>query len=163
MDRNSLVDYQVPQLRSLRWLDLILLLLRRFDPIFVLPVTDNVEPPHIISAPAPVTHTPGRRTGTGSANVSTPTRAPSKRIPIHSFRRVSMMTLLATVGHVPPYSQHEGVPESLENIRKDASRPLVVFPECTTSNGRALLRFTDVFKGVKIPVMAYQIFVMCVR
>jgi hypothetical protein len=41
----------------------------------------------------------------------------------------------------------------------------VVFPECTTSNGRGLLRFADAFKGLTsdIPVRGWNVWVMCVR
>jgi len=53
--------------------------------------------------------------------------------------------------------------ESLEQIRTSASCPIVIFPECTTSNGRGLLRFADVFVGTSIPVRHYQVFVMCIR
>ena len=68
------------------------------------------------------------------------------------------------VGLVPPY----GVPISgtnvatLEEIRRKASKPIVVFPECTTSNGRGLLRFSDVFRQT-VPVKDYNVFVMSVR
>ena len=54
-------------------------------------------------------------------------------------------------------------PETLEEIRSRSDSPVVVFPECTTSNGRALLRFADVFGNVRLPVMQYKVFVMCVR
>jgi hypothetical protein len=54
--------------------------------------------------------------------------------------------------------------ESLEEVRKRAHGPVVIFPECTTSNGRGLLRFADVFEHMrKFPVKGYQIFIMCIR
>jgi 1-acyl-sn-glycerol-3-phosphate acyltransferase len=64
---------------------------------------------------------------------------------------------------VPPFGPgRDYSARALEDIRKQADRPVVVFPECTTSNGRGLLRFTDAF-GETVPVKNYQVFVMCVR
>jgi hypothetical protein len=88
----------------------------------------------------------------------------SERIPILGFRQVSLFNLILNTGHVPPFSMRfprSSVP--LEEIRKNAGRPIVVFPECTTSNGKGLLRFADVFQGVKVPVKGYDIYVMCIR
>lgn len=51
----------------------------------------------------------------------------------------------------------------MDEIRNGANRPIVVFPECTTSNGRGLLRFTDVFLGQPVPTRKYKVFIMCVR
>lgn len=79
---------------------------------------------------------------------------------MRGFRRVSLLGMLAATGAVP--SLHESC-VSLEEIRRDADRPVVVFPECTTSNGRGLLRFANVFKGVEVPVKDFRVFVMCVR
>ena len=53
---------------------------------------------------------------------------------------------------------------SLEEVRKRARGPVVVFPEFSTSNGRGLLRFANVFKHERdIPVRGYNIFLMCIR
>lgn len=52
----------------------------------------------------------------------------------------------------------------MDQVRKRACGPVVVFPECTTSNGRGLLRFADVFKHERnIPVKGYKVFLMCIR
>ena len=69
--------------------------------------------------------------------------------------------MITLAGHVPPFDIS---PEksTLEEIRRTASRPIVVFPECTTSNGRGLLRFADVFHQ-DVPVKKYQVFIACVR
>jgi hypothetical protein len=132
--------------------------LLRFNPIFVLPVP-------LQSLSSPITHTPGRRTGTGSAAISSPSRSPSIRTPISGFRTVSLMSALRVTGRVPPYDyiSPEGYSSTLEDIRMKADRPIVVFPECTTSNGRGMLRFADVFEGEILPVKKCQVFVMCVR
>lgn len=75
--------------------------------------------------------------------------------------------MLRATGHVPPYHQSVSAPSgsstSLEDIRRAADVPVVIFPECTTSNGRGMLRFADVFKGVGVPVVRFRVFVMCVR
>ena len=112
-----------------------------------------------------VTHTPGRRTGTGSANISSPLKAaPSPPAPILGFRPVSLLSIIRSTGHIPPFSStpSDSPVATLEQLRKTADRPIVVFPECTTSNGRGLLRFANVFCQ-NTPVKGYQLFVMCVR
>ncbi|KAF7331993.1 hypothetical protein MKEN_00079600 [Mycena kentingensis (nom. inval.)] len=137
----------------------VLWLAFRFDPVFVLPITETA--PSAASTPSAeaISHTPGRRTGTGSANIQATNRVATQRVDIAGFQQVSLVSLLCHTGRTPPVSSTY---ESLEDIRKRARRPVVVLPECTTSNGRALLRFADVFKR-KIPVHGYTVFVMCAR
>lgn len=136
--------------------------LARFNPIFVLPVSDV---PSIFETRAPTTpaSTPGRRTGTGSAAISSPAPRQSRpRVPILGFRKVSLLQMISATGY-PPDSQASAY-SSIEEIRKGADRPVVVFPECTTSNGRGMLRFADVFgEKSKVPVRGYNVFLMCVR
>ena len=69
--------------------------------------------------------------------------------------------MITLIGHVPPY-KFSSKKSTLEEIRRTASRPIVVFPECTTSNGRGLLRFADVFHQ-DVPVKNFQVFIACVR
>lgn len=74
--------------------------------------------------------------------------------------------MICATGHVPEVIQSgSGASDvqSLEQIRREADRPVVVFPECTTSNGRGLLRFAELFHGIEVPVTKYKVFVMCVR
>ncbi|KAG8924093.1 hypothetical protein FRC00_005498 [Tulasnella sp. 408] len=72
--------------------------------------------------------------------------------------------MISHSGHGPlPPRKGDAAPLSLEQIRAKADRPVVVFPECTTSNGRAVLRFADVFSNIPVPVKAFPVFVMCVR
>lgn len=137
-----------------------------FDPIFVLPVAN---PTPLETSPlnngSPITHTPGRRTGTGSANVqSAQARVASTRQPILGFHQVSLLTIIGLTGLVPTsyFRRPNTKPLSLNDIRTKAARPVVVFPECTTSNGRGLLRFSNVFNE-QIPPKNYQVFIMCVR
>ncbi|KAF8076287.1 hypothetical protein FPV67DRAFT_1407725 [Lyophyllum atratum] len=146
------------------WVELLWLAFR-FNPIFILPVSDVVPIPTASSqSSTPISHTPGRRTGTGSANIQTPRKATNLPIPIIGFRRVSLLSMIRFTGQVPPFghSTSEPRPSTLEELRKSADRPIVVFPECTTSNGRGLLRFAKVFRQ-EVPVKRYKVFVMCVR
>ncbi|KAI0796581.1 hypothetical protein C8Q75DRAFT_802270 [Abortiporus biennis] len=145
------------------WVE-ILWLAFRFNPIFILPVTSPVDLSPQLSLPStPITRTPGRRTGTGSAAISSPsTRKPTPRSNILGFRKVSLLSILSFTGNIPSASPTSSV-QSFEDIRQNADRPIVIFPECTSSNGRALLRLADVFTGIEVPVMKFKIFVMCVR
>lgn len=134
------------------------------NPVFVLPVPEYL-PQFEKTTPAsvPVSNRPGRATGTGSANVQTSEKhstVPS--VPFKGFRRVSLLQMISLTGHFPPYFKDDSRVYSLEEIRKSSGRPVVVFPECTTSNGRGLLRFANVFKQ-DIPVKGYQVFIMCLR
>lgn len=131
----------------------------------MLPISDVVPTPTIPSrGSTPVTHTPGRRTGTGSANIQPLRKAESIPAPILGFRRVSLLSIIRLTGQVPPfrYLVPDSPPSTLEELRKSADRPIVVFPECTTSNGRGLLRFAKVFHQ-DVPIKTHQVFVMCVR
>jgi hypothetical protein len=134
--------------------------LHRFNPIFVLPVPEATPAPSLPSTP--ISHTPGRRTGTGSANIQQSTHAPTLPIPIRAFRKVSLLQIIRLTGHVPSPDSDNSRLHSLEDIRKSASKPIVVFPECTTSNGRGLLRFADIFRQ-NTPVNVFRVFIMCVR
>ncbi|KAJ7744537.1 hypothetical protein DFH07DRAFT_978482 [Mycena maculata] len=140
------------------WVE-ILWLAFRFNPIFILPVTETIIPSLVATASEAITHTPGRRTGTGSANI-TANRGATVRVPIVGFRQVSLVSALRSTGTTPGAAS--GRYQNLEEIRSNATRPLVIFPECTTSNGRALLHFANVFRE-KVPVRGYNVFVMCVR
>ncbi|KAF9263502.1 hypothetical protein L218DRAFT_927126 [Marasmius fiardii PR-910] len=144
------------------WVE-ILWLAFRFNPIFVLPVPETPVPLALDTQSTPINHTPGRRTGTGSANIASTTRTATSQIPIIGFRSVSLLTMIRQTGLVPPFPALAGYqPCSLEDIRRTADRPLVVFPECTSSNSRGLLRFADIFKR-SVPATQFGVFVMCVR
>lgn len=146
----------------------ILISFIRFNPIFVLPVSAAGEQAQQAATPSsPITRTPGRRTGTGSAAISSPAaRAPTPRVPILGFRQTSLFGMLRATGHVPSAVQAHTTSsdvKSLEEIRGGADRPVVVFPECTTSNGRGLLRFAELFRDVSVPLTKFKVFIMCVR
>jgi hypothetical protein len=132
---------------------------RSFDPIFVLPVSDDPDQQHDRFHK---TRTTGRKTGTGSAAISRPRGTISQRGSIVGFRKASLLRMVLSTGNTPLSPSNDNH-SSLEEIRRTANRPVVVFPECTTSNGRGLLKFADVFKDRAVPVKGYKVFVMCVR
>ncbi|KAH8118389.1 hypothetical protein DFH11DRAFT_668282 [Phellopilus nigrolimitatus] len=149
------------------WLEIAWLAFR-FNPTFVLPVTAPIE---ITASQTPSSSriTPGRKTGTGSAAISPPlqNRAQTKRADVLGFTEVSLLRIISVCGHVPPYgSGTSSALRSFEDVlecAKKARRPIVLFPECTTSNARGLLRFANMFKGVPAPVKDFNVFLMCSR
>jgi hypothetical protein len=130
-----------------------------FDPIFVLPLSNDLVQQRDTPLGARST---GRRTGTGSAAISLPTKPVARRANIVGFRKVSLLHIIIRTGSTP-LDASNGNCSSLEEIRSSANRPVVVFPECTTCNGRGLLKFADIFKDRPVPVKGYKVFVMCVR
>jgi hypothetical protein len=133
---------------------------RSFDPIFVLPVSNNdlVQQQDTLHE----TRTTGRKTGTGSAAISLPGRPITQRAKIVGFCKASLFRMVLSTGNTP-LSASTCNYSSLEEIRRTANRPLVIFPECTTSNGRGLLKFAEVFKDRVVPVKGYKVFLMCIR
>ncbi|KAB5596349.1 acyltransferase-like protein [Ceratobasidium theobromae] len=145
------------------WIE-VLWLAARYNPIFVLPVCAG---PAQSSAQNNAPPTPGRRTGTGSAQIATASAAPRQQI--LGFRTATFLEVIRVTGRTPPYdSPITTVTSTIEDIRSKSDRPVVVFPECTTSNGRALIRFADVFiagkgKHIKHPVKGFKMYIMCAR
>ncbi|KAJ3573875.1 hypothetical protein NP233_g2151 [Leucocoprinus birnbaumii] len=141
------------------WIE-ILWLAARCNPVFILPVPESVlkfEDPTKRSTP--ITNKPGRATGTGSANIQSPQKHSAvPPVPIRGFRQVSLLQIICLAGRIPPFFSDSRA-YSVEEIRRSAGRPVVVFPECTTSNGRGLLRFANVFKE-EVPVKGYQVFII---
>lgn len=88
-----------------------------------------------------------------------------QHMPLTGFHQVTLIKMLSSLGKTPcTYGLPLEGAKSFEEIRANADRPVVVFPECTTSNGRGLLRFADVFDpNTPIPVKGYQVFLMCAR
>ncbi len=88
--------------------------------------------------------------------------------PLSGFHTVPLLRLIALTGYTPAsYRLPTTGARTLEQIQKEAKasgRAVVVFPECTTSNGRGLLRFSKgVFGNETVPVRGYGVWVMCVR
>jgi hypothetical protein len=129
----------------------------RCNPIFVRPILDNEEGSSDASDTKQAST--GRRkpvTQHGTPNI------PRPRTPISKFQELSLLSIISMTGHVPQFPVKRTTSFSLKDIIKRANRPVVVLPECTTSNGRGLLRFSSVFRQ-RIPVKEYQVFVMGVR
>ena len=131
-----------------------------FNPVFAFP--DPQEAPDPFSTGATPKRKTGRQTGTGSADISSPHPTARRAIPISGFRQVSLLSAIFATGREPLFRDGQ-TSEPLESILKRAGRPVVVFPECTTSNGRGLLRFASVFKNMRVPVKGRNVFIMCVR
>ncbi|KAH7916202.1 hypothetical protein BJ138DRAFT_1053487, partial [Hygrophoropsis aurantiaca] len=143
------------------WVE-ILWLAYRYDPIFVLPVSDVEDIAVTGTGSQPISYTPGRKTGTGSAAISTPQRPLSSPRTILGFQTISLLSIIRLTGQTPQTLSNTQC-HSIEDIRRSADRPIVVFPECTTSNGRGLLRFANVFNNIDVPPKRYNVFVMCIR
>lgn len=127
----------------------------RFNPIFVLPIPDSLPEVRQQAIQS------RRRTAIGSAEPLS--KAIRSRIPIRGFREVSFLRMVSITGRVPPFGNlHLSDALPLEEIRRKSSKPIVVFPECTSSNGRGLLRFASVFCQT-VPIKNYRVFVMSVR
>ncbi|KZP00019.1 hypothetical protein CALVIDRAFT_493976 [Calocera viscosa TUFC12733] len=135
----------------------------KYRATFVLPLAAASPPPAASASASPISST-GRRTGTGSAAVSLPPPVSAQpRSPITGFKQVSLLQMLSVVGGAPPYFPDQQEAEPIEEIRKRARGPLVVFPECTTSNGRAVVRFAEVFGQSTVPPKGYHVWLACVK
>jgi hypothetical protein len=130
--------------------------------VFALPVANAPTVLSSAKGASPISYTPGRKTGTGSAAISSVSRISSSPEVVRGFRQVSLLEMISSTGNTPSAISSAPV-RSLDDIRHSARCPVVVFPECTTSNGRGLLRFADAFDGASVPVKGYNIYLMCVR
>ena len=111
----------------------VLYLAFRYNPTFVLPVFSP--------ASTATRGSTGRHTGTGSANINNALPQP----PLLGYVGVPLLAMLAKTGSLP--ETHSTPPKSLFKTLKDArmkcAGPVVLFPEATTGNGRAVLRFAE--------------------
>lgn len=143
----------------------------KYDPVYVLPVMEGVNKLPSGTSTSTRKITSAGRAGSGPAASSsfTPSHTQVERKEVLGFVEVSLLRIIMSCGFVPPYNGVAGPStprSSLEEIRikaKLSGRPVLLLPECTTSNGRGLLRFTDIFKGLEPPVTGFRIFLMCVR
>ena len=112
----------------------VLYLAYRFNPTFLLPV--------FASLPDAPTSKPkfGRATGTGSASITSSSAA--RQPPALGYVPYTLFEMLQRTGCLPPVADvpPAGMYKTLKEARRKEGRPVVLFPEATTSNGRALLR-----------------------
>ncbi|GAA5994818.1 lysophosphatidic acid acyltransferase LOA1 [Rhodotorula paludigena] len=76
------------------------------------------------------------------------------------YRRASLLSAILAVGQLP---QQGGKAESLEEAIKKAAGPVVVFPEATTSNNRAMLKFAEIAPATAGKSSAVRTFVLTFR
>jgi hypothetical protein len=114
----------------------ILYLAFRYNPTFLLPI---FEPLPLSSTNPTLT---GRHTGTGSANISTPsTPQPS----FLGYLPIPLLQMLVRTGGLPPTFEVMPVEayKSLKAARRGEKKAVVLLAEGTTSNGRAVLKFPE--------------------
>ena len=134
----------------------------RYNPVFALPNFASDTKPSLPSPGLLKKPIKGAKGTVGDSLSQAGTQR--KQAELRGFTKVGFLQVASKCGLAPPYVGGDN--QSLEQIRlqaRKAGRPLVIFPECTTSNGRGLLRFENVFKGVTVPIEHYNIFIMCVR
>lgn len=128
----------------------------------MVPLIEDSKPSIPDNVTTSLSYKPGRNKSYGAPVAPVPTRAASPRCAIKGFRSIDLLSMILAAGRTPEqYSSNCALP--LEELRLSARRPIVVFPECTTSNGRGLLRFAEVFQGFTVPVKKFNIFIMCIR
>ncbi|KAF9586363.1 hypothetical protein BGW38_006279 [Lunasporangiospora selenospora] len=79
-----------------------------------------------------------------------------------TVREISLWEALLQSGSYPELSPPEGIEtlplsEFMKAMHKKGSGPVVIFPEGTTTNNRAILRFIPVFKNCPVPETSFQI------
>ena len=80
------------------------------------------------------------------------------------YTTVSFINMIRATGYTPPYyglSNSSSSAKDIPSLCRRSKRPLVLFPEFTTSNGRGLLHFSDL-ENIKGP-HGFNIFIMGVR
>lgn len=121
----------------------VILLTTFYNPVFLLPVFSSL--PSLPDTPSslPSTPKPGRATGTGSANLSSLQTLPQP--PLLGYVKVPFWQMIRRTGRLPPTADVPplGMYKTLREARRKEKRPVVLFPEGTTGNGRAVLRFGE--------------------
>ncbi|KAG0664791.1 hypothetical protein C6P46_000928 [Rhodotorula mucilaginosa] len=79
---------------------------------------------------------------------------------IVGWRRVSLLRALFASGTLP---QQATTSETLTELVANADGPVVIFPECTTSNNRAVLKFGDFAPTAAGEVKSARIFMLAFR
>ncbi|CAG8596930.1 18663_t:CDS:2, partial [Acaulospora morrowiae] len=86
----------------------------------------------------------------------------------NTLRPISLWTAIRLTGSYPELEPSGDVKTfSLRELVKEAKDnqwgPIVVFPEGTTSNGRALLKFIPIFKDLSISTLNFSIYILTLR
>ncbi|OCF74403.1 hypothetical protein I204_04775 [Kwoniella mangroviensis CBS 8886] len=116
----------------------VLYLAFRHNPTFLLPIFSTAS-----SSTAPTAKT-GRHTGTGSASINL--SSSSTQPDLIGYEPIPLFALLGRTGSLPPTYDLPPTTKYYKNLRearRKEGRPVVLFPEGTTSNGREILRFAD--------------------
>ena len=105
----------------------------RHNPTFLLPVFSSL--------PDAPTSNLGRKTGTGSASIAMNLPQP----PLLGYMPVGLPALLARTGSLPQTftTPPKGMYKTLRDAQRRERGPVALFPEGTTTNGRAVLRFGE--------------------
>jgi hypothetical protein len=127
----------------------------RFNPMFIIPIPEHDAPPMAPRSPAVIDS--GRHVRAATRHM--PQSSQQNGTSIIGFRESPLLSLITLTGHIPSHGKTHA---SLEELRKKVDRPIIVFPECTTSNGRSLLRFANLFHQ-NTPVRDYRVFLICAR
>ncbi|KAK3819613.1 MAG: hypothetical protein J3Q66DRAFT_335040 [Benniella sp.] len=85
-----------------------------------------------------------------------------------TVRRISFWKALTLSGSYPELSPPEGVEtlpllDFVKAMHKKGSGPVVVFPEGTTTNNRAILKFVPIFKDWSVPETSINIKIMAIK
>ncbi|KAF9937203.1 hypothetical protein BGZ67_001545 [Mortierella alpina] len=85
-----------------------------------------------------------------------------------TVRQVSLWEALLLSGSYPQLSPPEGVQtlpivEFVKSMQKKGAGPVVVFPEGTTTNNRAILKFVPIFKDCSVPETSIDITIMALK
>ncbi|KAH7048876.1 hypothetical protein BKA57DRAFT_462535 [Linnemannia elongata] len=85
-----------------------------------------------------------------------------------TVRQITLWEALRQAGSYPELSPPEGIEtfpllDFVKDIHKSGSGPVVIFPEGTTTNNRAILKFVPIFKGWSVPETSIEIRIMALK
>ncbi|KAF9130660.1 hypothetical protein BGW39_002802 [Mortierella sp. 14UC] len=85
-----------------------------------------------------------------------------------TVRQITLWGALRQAGSYPELSPPEGIEtfpllDFVKDMHKKGSGPVVIFPEGTTTNNRAILKFVPIFKGWSVPETSIEIRIMALK